>query len=110
LVSAQRGRIEVESTPGAGSTFRIRLPLLQGVETPARAMAERGRSGWGRVASAWIPATSLLRRTIFRLTASAQATAVRRSFTRRRKAEATPEPDQAPPAQASVAGGPKGVI
>jgi signal transduction histidine kinase len=28
LVAAHRGRIEVDSTPGSGSTFRIRIPLL----------------------------------------------------------------------------------
>jgi signal transduction histidine kinase len=29
VVDAHRGSIEVQSTPGAGSVFRVRFPLLQ---------------------------------------------------------------------------------
>jgi signal transduction histidine kinase len=42
LVAGQRGRIELESTLGAGSTFRIRLPLLHGYDADATA----GSPGW----------------------------------------------------------------
>lgn len=45
LVAAQHGAIEVESSPGGGSTFRILLPLLE-TSQPA------GREGWRRRAAA----------------------------------------------------------
>jgi signal transduction histidine kinase len=30
VAEAHRGSIEVQRTPGSGSVFRVRLPLLQG--------------------------------------------------------------------------------
>jgi two-component system OmpR family sensor kinase len=35
LVAAHDGSVEVESVPGEGATFRVRLPLLERVEEPA---------------------------------------------------------------------------
>jgi signal transduction histidine kinase len=41
LVAGQRGRIELESSLGEGSTFRIRLPLLRGVDARTGAGSPR---------------------------------------------------------------------
>ena len=40
LIRAHRGRVEVESTPGAGSTFRISLPLIAGAAAVVAARAD----------------------------------------------------------------------
>ncbi len=53
IVDAHQGRIDLDSTPGKGTTFRVRLPLVQ--ETPAlppqgeTAHGGRRRPAWLRV-------------------------------------------------------------
>jgi signal transduction histidine kinase len=46
LVAGQRGAIDVQSAPGQGSTFRIRIPILHGAEAPARRLELT--AGWLR--------------------------------------------------------------
>jgi two-component system, OmpR family, sensor histidine kinase MtrB len=43
IVEAHGGSMEVESQPGAGTTFRVRLPLVVEVEHEVHGMAERKR-------------------------------------------------------------------
>lgn len=43
IVAAHRGRIEVTSVPGQGTTFRVRLPLLQPAESPYQGFGFRWR-------------------------------------------------------------------
>lgn len=52
LVKGQRGTIEVHSTEGAGSAFRMRLPVLQGAERAAAGAASGFRS-WLATMPAW---------------------------------------------------------
>ena len=50
IVDAHGGRVTVQSTPGAGSTFVVHLPALQGDESPAsalRAPARQADSAFG---------------------------------------------------------------
>jgi two-component system phosphate regulon sensor histidine kinase PhoR len=51
LVTGQRGTIEVQSEEGAGSTFRIRLPVLQRAERPGLDTSARGP--WRGSVPAW---------------------------------------------------------
>lgn len=43
IVAAHRGRIEVTSVPGQGTTFRVRLPLLQPAQSPYQGFGFRWR-------------------------------------------------------------------
>ena len=50
IVEQHHGRIEVESEPGAGTTFRVELPLLTGAEHEP---PPRHRFGRSERVSAW---------------------------------------------------------
>src|SRR6195256_1223327 len=44
IVERHRGKLEIESTPGEGTTFTIRLPLAESQSTPAPAVAPTTKS------------------------------------------------------------------
>lgn len=45
IVEAHDGRLEVQSTPGRGTTFRVNLPLSRGPASPANARTQ-GAPSW----------------------------------------------------------------
>jgi signal transduction histidine kinase len=45
ILTAHRGKLDVDDTPGGGSTFRMRLPVIQTAGAPARV---RASSPWWR--------------------------------------------------------------
>lgn len=49
IITAHRGAINVESTPGEGTVFRIHLPVARGVSAPAQALASRAHVAPGEV-------------------------------------------------------------